>query len=261
LTTLDKKQTLKAMADEPTTKQTRAIHLGDQLQREFARDAARPVIDREARTVELSFASDTDAVERYYGGGFVREILDHEHVDFSRLNDNGPLLLNHDRNQHIGAVSGARVETNGDGLMVSRTVAKITRNAEGDRILNDLEDGIVGRTSTGYELLKELERGELDDGSKFVRFSWRPFEVSFTPIPADQATGAGRAGKPKEKTTKETERETPTMSEKETPPAAAPEPKVEVRNEPTPEQRKELIVKGTADEGNCRRTGTRRRDP
>jgi hypothetical protein len=78
--------------------------------------------DDDARTMELAFASEMP-VERWWGA----EILDHSPgaVRLGRANDGAALLLQHDRDQHIGVVESARV----DNDRVARAVVRFSRSA------------------------------------------------------------------------------------------------------------------------------------
>lgn len=98
--------------------------------------------------MELAASSEMP-VERMFG----MEILDHgpESVDMSRLSGGDhPLLDNHDGTRQLGVITRAWLDSD-RRLRVS---AKVSRNAEGDALLNDAEDGIRTLTSIGYQILK-----------------------------------------------------------------------------------------------------------
>ena len=80
----------------------------------------------ESRTLELSFSSETDKVERYFGV----EILDHarESVRMGRLESGAPLLWGHDQDAQIGVVESARIE---DGRGVASVRFSRSRKGEG----------------------------------------------------------------------------------------------------------------------------------
>ncbi|MDZ7804326.1 hypothetical protein [Thiohalophilus sp.] len=65
-------------------------------------------IDEEARTVELTFSSETREVERWFG----LEILDHSTnaVRLKRMQAGGPLLFIHDMRQHLGVCEDISIE-------------------------------------------------------------------------------------------------------------------------------------------------------
>ena len=86
------------------------------LHRSF--DLSRDAINEEARTVELAFSSEAP-VQRWFGD----EILDHDakSIRLGRLNDGGPVLVDHDGTDHVGVVesvviSGDRVGRRARGV-------------------------------------------------------------------------------------------------------------------------------------------------
>ena len=108
----------------------------------------RPAVDREARTLDLAVSSEAP-YERIFG----TEVLDHtaDAVDLSRLGaGDHPLLENHDPARQVGVIARAWLDK--DRRL--RVQAKVTRNASGDELLNDAEDGIRTLTSIGYQILR-----------------------------------------------------------------------------------------------------------
>ena len=145
-------------------------------------------IDKESRTVELSFSSELP-VERYFGN----EILDHSEgsADLSRLNNGAAVLEDHGGSQ-IGKVLSAKIE-NGRG-MAKLIFSKVGRGAE---VFQDIVDGIRENISFGYQL-KDLTRVDDIDGEPTYRsMNWMPYEISVVGTPADPTIGIGRS---KEKT-------------------------------------------------------------
>ena len=108
----------------------------------------RDVIDEESRTIELSFSSDA-AVERVFGN----EVLEHteDSVDLERLNNSAPLLLEHDRNQQIGVVERAWVDTEDQK---GRAVVRFSQSTLGQEIFQDVRDGIRQLVSVGYSVAR-----------------------------------------------------------------------------------------------------------
>jgi hypothetical protein len=95
-------------------------------------------VDKEARTVELSFSSEAE-VERWFG----IEILGHEPSELSlaRLNDSAPVLWNHNRDDQRGVVEpgSARVDEDRKG----RLVARFARDEAGEEMFQRIADRIV----------------------------------------------------------------------------------------------------------------------
>lgn len=190
--------------------------------REFAggdqyRDAAlvQQSVDGEARTVELSFSSETPVLREF---GF--EVLDHDadSVDLTRLRDGGPVLDTH-RGDQIGVVETASIDSES---RKSRALIRFGKSARAEEIWQDVQDGIRRNISVGYQIdtagLVEAERD--GDTPTFRATRWTPFEISFQPVAADPAVGVGR-----ELTQDITTKETETMST-ETTPVAPVEPAV-----------------------------------
>ena len=146
----------------------------------------RNAVDEEARTVGLSFSSETP-VERWFG----MEVLSHDpkHVNLGRLNDGAPLLMDHNINDQIGRVESAMV----DGKR-GQAVVRFSKSARGSEIFNDVMDGIRQNISVGYrinemELDESRSEGEVET---FVATSWQPYEVSVVSVPADNSIGISR---------------------------------------------------------------------
>lgn len=144
----------------------------------------RRAIDEDKRTVDLSFSSEAE-VERWYG----IEVLDHsQKIRMGRLRNQAPLLLNHNRDQQIGVIDAAKIDT---GDKCGRATVRFSRSASGEEIFQDVKDGIRGLVSVGYRVHKvEIEkRGKVE----LVRaIDWEPFEISIVSIPADTSVGVGR---------------------------------------------------------------------
>lgn len=146
---------------------------------------ARAAINAEARTVELACSSD-EPYERWFGD----EILDHNKssIRLDRLENNAPLLLDHDARQVIGVIEG--VNLGADKKL--RATVRFGKSALADEIFNDVVDGIRSKVSIGYFVHKmALEESSKDHDSYRVT-DWEPFEVSIVAIPADDTVGVGR---------------------------------------------------------------------
>ncbi|WP_374410638.1 hypothetical protein [Hydrogenophaga sp.] len=114
----------------------------------------------------------------------VAEVLDcsPQGVDLSRAPL--PLIIAHDSSQlAVGVVDG--LQATGDKVT---GLARFGTSPEAQQIRADVLAGIHPALSVGYELTGE---GTPVDGG--VLFSWRPFEVSIVPIPADPNSGFFRS--------------------------------------------------------------------
>lgn len=175
------------MATDTTTRI--AEILSDERSKQFVRAAAfeRATIDVAARTVELSFASESP-VDRWYG----REILDMApaSVDLSRMNGGAALLINHDWNRQVGSVVKAWIDTT---TKKARAVVKLSRSQEGEDILRDIQDGIRTLVSVGYVIRKMVLESVVGDVETHRATDWQPFEVSLVSVPADTSVGVGRS--------------------------------------------------------------------
>lgn len=158
---------------------------GEKFFREFGFN--RESIDEDARTVELSFSS-TEPYSRWFG----TEILEHKKgsVDLKRLRNGGALLLNHDRDQQIGVIESARIDSADEK---GRAVVRFGNSTLAKEIFQDVIDGIRRLVSVGY-IVKKTVTEDNEDGPDIVRVTkWEPLEVSIVSIPADTTVGVGRS--------------------------------------------------------------------
>jgi HK97 family phage major capsid protein/HK97 family phage prohead protease len=157
------------------------------------REATTGTIDKEARTVELSFSSEVE-YRRWFGV----EILSHEAgaVNLSRLENKAPVLWMHNWDDQRGVVESVRIEDR-----KGRAVVRFSRSPAGEQLFQDIADGIITKVSVGYmvEAMKLVE--ERDDEDVFLVTDWTPFEISMVSVPADDTVGVGRSAKnPQEET-------------------------------------------------------------
>ena len=96
-----------------------------EMRRSFA--VERAGIDKDARTVELSFASE-EPVERWFGNEVLGVSTDA--CDLSRLNNGGAVLVNHDWNDQVGAVVRAWIDTTTNK---ARCLVRFSRSARPTR--------------------------------------------------------------------------------------------------------------------------------
>ncbi|HAH2545282.1 TPA: major capsid protein [Escherichia coli] len=117
------------------------------------------------------------------------EILVHtpEAVDLSRLNNNAPLLFNHNFDNHIGVVCNARIDADN----VGRATVRFSKHGTlANDIRNKVIEGTMEKISVGYDIKEyhiDYTKGQLIV-TKFV-----PFELSFVTVPADDSVGLNRS--------------------------------------------------------------------
>ena len=149
-------------------------------------DLSRDAINEEARTVELAFSSESP-VARWFGD----EILDHDpkSIRLGRLNDGGPVLVDHDGTDHVGVVE--QVVISGD--RVGRAQVRFGKSARAEEIWQDVKDGIRKSVSVGYRIHKMALESETDGMESYRATDWEPYEISMVSVPADAQVGIGRA--------------------------------------------------------------------
>ncbi|EEZ8808857.1 phage major capsid protein [Escherichia coli] len=117
------------------------------------------------------------------------EILVHtpEAVDLSRLNNNAPLLFNHNFDNHIGVVCNARIDADN----VGRALVKFSKHGTlANDIRNKVIEGTMEKISVGYDIKEyhiDYTKGQL------IVTKWAPFEISFVTVPADDSVGLNRS--------------------------------------------------------------------
>lgn len=162
-------------------------------QAEFIRKS----LDPDARTIELSFSSETDEVERFdpFDGEIYKEILDHSpgSVRLERINKAAPLLEDHERSRQIGVVGRAWID---EATRKGRALVRFSKSERATEIYNDVVDEIRLNVSVGYKIhaapVKETRNGQV-----VYRFKdWEPMEISIVSVPADISVGVGRSEPP-----------------------------------------------------------------
>ena len=117
------------------------------------------------------------------------EILVHtpEAVDLSRLNNNAPLLFNHNFDNHIGVVCNARIDTDN----VGRALVKFSKHGTlANDIRNKVIEGTMEKISVGYDI-KEYHIDYAK--SQLIVSKWIPHEISWVSVPADDSVGLNRS--------------------------------------------------------------------
>lgn len=150
---------------------------------------ARPAVDLDARTVELSFSSETP-VERWWG----REILSHDAgcADLERINTGGNLIWSHNPDDVLGVVERAWIGADRRG----HALVRFGRDDRGEWAMQQVADGILRNVSFMYVAddytaeVQDPDRWSEDD--TYTARKWCVFEISLLSIPADYSVGVGR---------------------------------------------------------------------
>lgn len=149
----------------------------------------RSKINKENRTVELAFSSETP-VERWGEN----EVLSHDkgEYDFSRIADGShPLMAGHNESNpddQIGVIESARV----DGDKIARCIARFGNSERADQYFKDVTDGIRSNVSVGYDRTGIVRSNKAADGMTTTVYRWMPTHVAIVPVPADTRAGVGR---------------------------------------------------------------------
>lgn len=148
----------------------------------------REAVNEEERTVELSFSSETQEVERWYG----IEVLDHSpgSIRMDRLTNGAPLLFLHSMRDHIGVIEDVSIEKRR-----GKAVVRFGNSPLAEEKFRDVLDGILTKVSIGYRVFKLVLEERNEDGTPDVHraVDWEPYEISLLPIGADDSVGVGRS--------------------------------------------------------------------
>ncbi|MFW2072631.1 phage major capsid protein [Acinetobacter gerneri] len=144
-------------------------------------------VDLEKRTVELSFSSEAE-VGRWFGV----EILDHSQgaIDFDRLHNRAPFLLQHNSYEQVGVVENAWLDLS---QRKGRAIVRLSKSTKGEEILQDINDLIRTNISVGYTIKKAILKEQREHEDVYLITEWQPYEISSVSIPADISVGVGRS--------------------------------------------------------------------
>ncbi|MDQ4407021.1 MULTISPECIES: prohead protease/major capsid protein fusion protein [unclassified Rhizobium] len=144
----------------------------------------------DARTVDIVLATESEVKRRSWEDGLYIEVLSvtRTAIDAGRL-DALPLLDQHDAYSglaaRLGSVLAGSLRIEGGSAIVT---AKISRNAGGEALFRDLEDGHVLGASVGYRIDAFEKKDAPSGGLPTIRATrWTPLELSIVSIPADPA--------------------------------------------------------------------------
>lgn len=144
-------------------------------------------LDREKRTVESVLTTERRVLRTPWFDEPYYEILsiDPKHIRTERLEKGIPVLDGHDWSGSVAKQLGRA-----DGLTIVdgelRTTLRFSKKELAETVFQDIEDGIVDKTSIGYVVYKYEDITTDDDKIKTLKaIDWEPYEISCVPIPAD----------------------------------------------------------------------------
>lgn len=151
-------------------------------------------LQEDKRLIQVSFSS-----EQPYPRWFGTEILEHDpdSIDFTRLNNVGVSLFNHNPNIVIGIPEESYLDAKS-----RRTYTGIVfdDDEDGEKIYQKVKKGILRGVSVGYsvEVWEEVKEGAVSTNGRFkgpcwIAKRWTPLEVSIVSVPADDSVGVGRS--------------------------------------------------------------------
>jgi HK97 family phage prohead protease len=146
--------------------------------------------DYEKGIIPVSFTSDSVEVNDYYFGALQ---LSHKkgHYDYSRLENNGKVFVNHNTNElPIGVLRNIKVEGG-----VSRAEIHLDmQDPEAVKVLGKVQRGFLDGVSMGFNVHEIEETGQKNSlGFDIYRaVKWEANEVSLVGIEADTNVGVGR---------------------------------------------------------------------
>jgi HK97 family phage major capsid protein len=164
-----------------------------------ANDGAEFTVDKDKRTLRMSFSSDAPIEDPWFG---INEVLSHDQgaIRMGTRQNNMPLLYNHDRDQLLGVIEGIDVAS-GKGYADVR----FGKDERGEWAMNQAADGILINASFmyrvyAYEFVDDEEGNpgvddddDDDDVPTYRATDWEIFEISLVTVPADASVGVGRA--------------------------------------------------------------------
>lgn len=145
-------------------------------------ESHRAVVDTDARTVELAFASETPC-DMWYGTEVLSLAKGAMRTGARQLTM--PLLFNHDMCDLLGVVESISVGAD----RVARATVRFGRDERGEWAMQQVADGVLQNVSFMYRVFKWLEDTETET---LTATDWEAYEVSLVTVPADPNVGVGR---------------------------------------------------------------------
>lgn len=143
----------------------------------------RAVVDREARTLTVAFASETP-VDMWYGTEILSMAPGAMRTGVRQLTL--PVLFNHCRDDLLGVVERLWVDTD----RVARAVIRFGKDERGEWAMNQADDGVLVNVSFMYRVYRFIEDTEAET---LTAIDWEPYELTLCTMPADPTVGAGRS--------------------------------------------------------------------
>lgn len=157
-------------------------------------------VDREKRTVEVTWTTGARVMRGYYQRFFEELSLDPAHVRLGRMNNGAPFLADHapGANRTHGVVqTGSAKLLKKEGRATLRFL-KAGVDPESDKLFERVADAIVQNVSVGYAIHRLEKIEETSDGIPVYRATdWEPLEISAVSIGADDGAGF-RSADPKQ---------------------------------------------------------------
>lgn len=144
----------------------------------------------------VTFSTETPYTRSPWWSDPYVEVLGHTkaEVRLGRLQDSGPVLLEHFRFDHVGAIDLAEIDEK-----EKRGIADIrfSRNPLGEQTERDVVDRIKTKMSVGYivHAMERTKRGdpEKEEWDEYRVTDWEPIEISVVAMPADMNATIGRS--------------------------------------------------------------------
>ena len=146
-------------------------------------ELAAPTVDKETRTVDLCFATETP-VDMWYG----TEILSMAPgaMRTGQRQQTMPLLFNHDMDDLLGVVEQISLDPD----RRARARVRFGKDERGEWAMNQTDDGILVNVSFLYRVYRFIEDTEADT---LTAIDWEPYEISQVTVPGDANAGVGRS--------------------------------------------------------------------
>lgn len=149
--------------------------------------------DAAAGTVEVVWSTGA-AVRRFdwWSGEYYLEELDMAGADLARLQQGGPVLMDHwaSVSDLVGSVMPNSVRVEGN-----RGLARVRfdrSSEEGQKVEAKVAGGHLRHVSIGYRVTTWEKIEAQGQTTRWIARAWEPHEISFVPVPAD--AGAGTRG-------------------------------------------------------------------
>ena len=154
-------------------------------------------VNREERTFEIVWTTGARVRrDSFWDGPYYEELgIKKGEVRMGRLQNGAPFLDNHGFTEARGVKQVLGVHLSAELVSEKEGTAtiKLSKRAEADGILDDIEDGILRNVSVGYNIHRFEKVGEENDIPIFRATDWEPIENSLVPAGADD-DAAGRRG-------------------------------------------------------------------